>query len=146
MKFKIPFLFFHSNSKFPSLPLKHQRSNTTVLSLLQTPTTPLSLTNTTTILSFSHLSLERISDSVQFLSQMQTDRYISLSPPRWLCNQPWLLRALCLPNTLTVSNIDEGVFKEDLHLLFLAFGRLEWIKFQTSTFALVKFINFYHCE
>ena len=51
-----------------------------------------------------------------------------------------------LPNTLTVSNIDEGVFEEDLHLLFLAFGRLEWIKFQTSTFALVKFINFYHCE
>ena len=72
-----------------------------LLRSLTTPPPPLSLTNTTTILSLSHLSPERISGSVQFLSQMQTDRHISLSPPRWLCNQPWLLRPP--PNTLRVS-------------------------------------------
>ncbi|KAF3954829.1 hypothetical protein CMV_019876 [Castanea mollissima] len=48
------------------------------------------------------------------------------------------------PNTSRVSNIDEGVSEEDIHLLLSTFGFLEWIKFQTTTCALVKFINFYH--
>ena len=143
LKFKIPFLFFHSNSKFPSLPLKHQRSNTTVLSLLRTPTTPLSLTNTTIILSLTpkpwkNLRLCNFSHRCRL-----TDIFLSTM----MALQPTMaFKGPMPPNTLRVSNIDEGVFKEDLQLLFSAFGRLEWIKFQTSTCTLVKFINFYNGE
>ncbi|XP_050285311.1 uncharacterized protein LOC126724935 isoform X5 [Quercus robur] len=50
------------------------------------------------------------------------------------------------PNTLRVSNIGEDVSEEDLHRLFSNFGRLECIEFETSTCALVKFINFYHAR
>ena len=50
------------------------------------------------------------------------------------------------PNTLRVSNIREGVSQEDLHRMFSNFGPLESIDFGNRTYALVKFINFYHGE